>query len=85
MLKTMRIFEDVMQQVSISLPDELVEYMDQRVENPDQLIESLLQQWRKKQELQDMVDASLKLDELNLGWGEEWEQAAINDWEASGL
>lgn len=70
--------------VSISLPDELVVYLDQRVDNRSQLIESLLQQWRKNQEEQAMAEACVLLDELNLGWDEECEQAAITDWEASG-
>jgi metal-responsive CopG/Arc/MetJ family transcriptional regulator len=70
--------------VSISLPNELVQYIDGRVGNRSQLIESLLQEWRKHQEQQAMVEACLALDELNVGWGEEWEQAAITDWEVSG-
>jgi len=69
---------------SISLPDELVAYLDQRVDNRSQLIESLLQQWRKNQEEQAMAEACVLLDELKLGWDEECEQAAITDWEASG-
>lgn len=70
--------------VSISLPDELVAYLDQRVDNRSQLIESLLQQWRKSQEEKAMAEACILLDELKLGWDEECEQAAITDWEASG-
>jgi metal-responsive CopG/Arc/MetJ family transcriptional regulator len=71
--------------VSVSLSDDLIAYIDRHVENRSQLIESLLQRWRKQQEQQALVEASLALDELNLGWEEEWEQAAITDWEASGL
>lgn len=70
--------------VSISLPDELVDYLDQRIDNRSQLIESLLQQWRKTQEDQAMAEACVLLDELELGWSEECEQAAITDWEVSG-
>lgn len=70
--------------VSISLPDELVAYLDQRVENRSKLIESLLQQWRKDQQKQAMAEACVLLDEMQLGWDEECEQAAITDWEASG-
>lgn len=70
--------------VSISLSDELVAYLDKRTKNRSQLIESLLQQWRKNQEQQAMVEACIVLDEMNIGWDEEWEQAAITDWEASG-
>lgn len=70
--------------VSISLPDELVAYIDQQVDNRSQLIESLLQHWRKNQEDQAMVEACILLDELNLGWDEACEQAAITDWAVSG-
>jgi len=70
--------------VSISLPEELVTYIDEKVKNRSQLIESLLQQWRKKQEQQEMVEACMLLDEMNLEWDDEWAQAAITDWEASG-
>ncbi len=70
--------------VSISLPDELVNYVDQHVDNRSQLVEILLSQWRKQQEQSLMVEACLKLDTLNMGWDEECELAAITDWEASG-
>ncbi|HTL88811.1 MAG TPA: ribbon-helix-helix domain-containing protein [Leptolyngbya sp.] len=71
--------------VSVSLSDDLIAYIDRRVENRSQLIESVLQHWRKQQEQQTLVEAALALDGLDLGWNEEWEQAAITDWEASGL
>ena len=51
--------------VSISLPDELVRYVDDRVENRSRLIEGLLQSWRKHREKQAMVEACLLLDELS--------------------
>lgn len=68
--------------VSISLSDDLVAYLDQKVENRSQLIESLLQRWRKQQEQRILVEAAIALDELE--WDEAWQQAAITDWEASG-
>lgn len=74
--------------VSISLPDELVRYIDDRVENRSRLVEVLLQAWRKQQEQQAMVEACLLLDELSDELTDEdaaWQQAAITDWEASGL
>ncbi len=74
--------------VSISLPDELVRYIDDRVENRSRLVELLLQAWRKQQEQQAMVEACLLLDELSDELADEeeaWQQAAITDWEASGL
>jgi len=73
--------------ISISLPDELVRYVDDRVENRSQLVERLLQTWRRQQEQEAMVEACLLLDELNtLSKDEEaaWQQAAIIDWEVSG-
>jgi len=70
--------------VSISLPDELVAYLDTKVNNRSGLIESLLQQWRKQQQAEEIAQACLLLDDQNLGWDEECEQAAITDWEAFG-
>jgi Arc/MetJ-type ribon-helix-helix transcriptional regulator len=72
--------------VSISLPEELVRYVDDRVENRSRLIEGLLQAWRKQREKQAMVEACLLLDELD-GFNDEdqaWQQAAVIDWEVSG-
>ncbi len=70
--------------VSISLADELVRYVDDRVENRSRLIESLLQAWRRQQEKQAMVEACLLLDELSNDEDVAWQQAAIIDWEVSG-
>ena len=70
--------------VSISLPDELVHYVDDRVGNRSRLIEGLLQAWRKQQEKQAMVEACLLLDELSNDEETAWQQAAIIDWEVSG-
>lgn len=72
--------------VSISLPDELVRYVDDRVENRSRLVEDLLQAWRDQQERQAMVEACLGLDELSGSDDEDetWQQAAIIDWEVSG-
>ena len=70
--------------ISISLPDELVHYVDDRVGNRSRLIEGLLQAWRKQQEKQAMVEACLLLDELSNDEETAWQQAAIIDWEVSG-
>ncbi len=70
--------------VSISLPEELVRYIDDRVENRSRLVERLLQAWRKQQEKQAMVEACLLLDELSNDEDAAWQQAAIIDWEVSG-
>lgn len=72
-------------EVSVSLSDDLISYIDQHAENRRQLIESLLQRWRKEQEQHALVEASLALNDLNREWEKEWQQAAITDWEASGL
>ncbi|MCA6503814.1 MAG: hypothetical protein IM585_17380 [Pseudanabaena sp. M135S2SP2A07QC] len=70
--------------VSISLPDELVHYVDDRVENRSRLIEGLLQAWQKQQEKQAIVEACLLLDDLTNDEDAAWQQAAIIDWEVSG-
>lgn len=51
--------------ISISLPDTLVRYVDDRVKNRSRLVEELLQAWCKQQEQQAMVEACLLLDELS--------------------
>ncbi|MBW4607237.1 MAG: ribbon-helix-helix domain-containing protein [Hassallia sp. WJT32-NPBG1] len=66
-----------MAKISISLPDELLTYIDQKVENRSALIESLLQQWQQQQE--DEAVASALVDEFELGWGSEWQNAAITE------
>ena len=70
--------------ISISLPNELVQYIDERVDNRSQLIESLLSAWQKKQHQQAMLAACLILDEQTSVEDQEWQQAAITDWEVSG-
>jgi len=72
-----------MSDISISLPDDLLTYVNQKVPNPSALIESLLKQWRKQQENQALAEACKLIDELDLGWDEEWQAQAITDWEAS--
>ena len=39
-----------MAKISISLPDELLNYIDQKVDNRSALIESLLKQWQKQRQ-----------------------------------
>jgi Arc/MetJ-type ribon-helix-helix transcriptional regulator len=68
--------------ISISLPNDLVSYIDNLMENRSRLVEGLLQAWRKQQEQKAMVEACLLLDELSnqlYGDEEEWQQAAITD------
>jgi metal-responsive CopG/Arc/MetJ family transcriptional regulator len=73
-----------MAKISISLPDELLTYIDQKVENRSALIENLLKQWQQKQEDTALAIACSLVDELELGWESEWQNVAITDWEASG-
>jgi Arc/MetJ-type ribon-helix-helix transcriptional regulator len=73
-----------MAKISISLPDDLLTYIDQKVENRSALIELLLQQWRREEEDEALAQACKLVDELGLGWDEEWQTLAITDWEASG-
>ncbi len=71
--------------ISVSLPQELVDYIDHKVDNRSKLIESLLLIWQKKQQQELMLSACLALDEQQQSTEEaEWQQAAITDWEASG-
>lgn len=74
-----------MARISISLPDELVNYLDREVEDKSSLITSLLQQWRQQQEAEELARARAVVDELELGWSDEWQTAAIIDSEAFGL
>ncbi len=76
--------ENKIVKISISLPNELVQYIDEQVDNRSQLIESLLSAWKRKQHQQAMLAACLILDEQTSAEDREWEQAAITDWEVSG-
>ena len=71
--------------ISISLPDELVHYLDQKIEYKNLLITSILQEWQRQQEDQELAQACSIVDELDLGWTEECQIAAIMDLEVSGL
>ncbi|MEH2070807.1 MAG: ribbon-helix-helix domain-containing protein [Nostoc sp.] len=73
-----------MAKISISLPDELLTYIDQKVENRSALIENLLKQWKQQQEDNALAIACSLVDELELGWESEWQNVAITDWETSG-
>jgi Arc/MetJ-type ribon-helix-helix transcriptional regulator len=59
--KIMSSIEQKIVKISISLPNELVRYIDERVENRSQLIESLLAAWQKKQQQQATIFACLTL------------------------
>ncbi|MBO1057261.1 MAG: hypothetical protein HEQ27_12350 [Dolichospermum sp. JUN01] len=73
-----------MAKISISLPEELLNYIDQKVENRSALIENLLKQWQEKQQDEALASACALVDELELGWESEWQNIAITEWEASG-
>jgi metal-responsive CopG/Arc/MetJ family transcriptional regulator len=74
-----------MAKISISLPNELVHYIDAHVENRSALIENLLEQWKLHEENRVLADACVAVDELDLGWDSEWQNLASTDMEASGL
>lgn len=65
-----------MAKISISLPDELLTYIDQKVENRSALIEILLKQWQQQQEDRALAIACSLVDELELGWKSEWQNNA---------
>jgi antitoxin ParD1/3/4 len=73
-----------MAKISISLPDELVKYVDLQVENRSALIEALLEQWKRHREDKVLAEACAAVDELELGWDSEWQTLAITDMEVSG-
>ncbi|MGF1601378.1 MAG: hypothetical protein ACFCU8_05045 [Thermosynechococcaceae cyanobacterium] len=72
-----------MTKISVSVSEELLTYLDQNVGNRSALIETLLTQWRRQREDQEFAQACALIDELELGWDHQWQQAAITDWEAS--
>jgi metal-responsive CopG/Arc/MetJ family transcriptional regulator len=74
-----------MAKISISLPNELVQYVDTHVENRSALIENLLEQWKLHQEDMLLAEACAAVDELELGWDSQWQALAMSDMEASGL
>jgi metal-responsive CopG/Arc/MetJ family transcriptional regulator len=74
-----------MAKISISLPNELVQYVDTHVENRSALIETLLEQWKLHQEDMVLAEACAAVDELELGWDSQWQALAMSDMEASGL
>lgn len=71
--------------ISISLPDELLNYLDPKIEDKNLLITAILQQWQRQEEDQELAQACSIIDELDLGWTEEWQTVAIMDLEVSGL
>lgn len=73
-----------MANILISLPDELANYLEQKVPDKSIFITSLLEKWRKQKEAEELAEACLAVDELELGWTEEWQTAAIIDSEVSG-
>jgi antitoxin ParD1/3/4 len=73
-----------MAKVSISILDDLLEYLDAKTENRSALIESLLKEWQRQKEDEVLAAACALVDELDLGWDSEWQSQAITSWEASG-
>lgn len=73
-----------MAKVSISIPDDLLIYIDQKVDNRSALIETLARRWKMQQEDQALAEACTLVDQLDLGWDESFQNAMITDWEVSG-
>lgn len=73
-----------MAKVSISIPDDLLAYIDRNVENRSALIERLASQWKTQQEDQALAEACRLVDQLDLGWDQSCQNAMITDWEVSG-
>ncbi len=73
-----------MAKISVSLPDQLLTYLDSRVDNRSQLIETLLKEWQQQQESEALAKACELVDQLDLGWNSEWQSQAATDWEVSG-
>jgi Arc/MetJ-type ribon-helix-helix transcriptional regulator len=73
-----------MAKISVSLPDHLLTYLDSKVDNRSQLIETLLKEWQQQQENEALAKACELVDQLDLGWNSEWQSQAATDWEVSG-
>ena len=71
-----------MAKVSISIPDDLLTYIDQKVNNRSALIEALARQWKRQQKDQALAEACTLVDQLDLGWDRS--NPMITDWEVSG-
>ena len=54
-----------MAKISIFLPDKLVNYLDQKVEDKSIFIASILQQWRQQQEAEELAQAFLYILSLH--------------------
>jgi Arc/MetJ-type ribon-helix-helix transcriptional regulator len=59
--------------VSVSLPQDLVTYIDNQVDNHSKLIESLLLTWQKRQQQDLMVTAYFASDDQQLMEEDEWQ------------
>jgi hypothetical protein len=51
--------------------------VNHKTSNPSVLIASLLQEWRKQQEIQALAEACKLIEELDLGWDEECQTQGI--------
>lgn len=72
-----------MAKISLSLPDDLLTYIDQKVANRSALIETLLKEWQQQQENAELAAASAVVDALELGWENEWHNTPISNKETS--
>ncbi|MGB7417402.1 MAG: hypothetical protein WA902_24610 [Thermosynechococcaceae cyanobacterium] len=68
-----------MAKISVAVSKEWLTYLDQNVDNRNALIEALRSQWRKQREDQEFAQVCVLVDDLELGWDHQWQQAAITD------
>jgi metal-responsive CopG/Arc/MetJ family transcriptional regulator len=81
-----------MTKISVHLDSKRLKELDELVENiPDlakrnrsALLAQLIKQAASKHKREQMLEAAVALEELNLGWNEEEENCAIIDMEVSG-
>jgi hypothetical protein len=80
------IFCNIMPNISIYLTNDQLKILDSVAQNQSKsaFIASLIEQEAKRQEKEEMLEATQQIDLLNLGWSETEEECAIIDMEVSG-
>jgi Arc/MetJ-type ribon-helix-helix transcriptional regulator len=73
-----------MAKISIAIPDDLMAYIDRKVDDRSALLEALVKLWQEQQEDHALAEACKVVDQLGLGWDESCQSAMITDWEVSG-
>ncbi|ACK68947.1 conserved hypothetical protein [Gloeothece citriformis PCC 7424] len=70
-----------MAKIALFLPDELLNYLQEKGKEPKALIETLVQEWRQQNQIEELAQACAIIDQLELGWTQEWQQAVIKDFQ----